>query len=85
METCDEFSEIDPRSDGYRYPIDSKGERSTKEHQMINLRAFADRMSSVLEDLDAIHFGLDIETDVAQEVYEAVESLLASVVKGEES
>jgi hypothetical protein len=41
-------------------------------------------MSSVLEDLDTIHFGLNIKTDVAQEVYEAVESLLSSVVKGEE-
>ncbi len=70
-ETCHEFSEIDPRSDGYRYPIDSKGQRSTKRHQMVNLRAFADRMSSVLEDLNTIHFGLNIETDAAQEVYEA--------------
>jgi hypothetical protein len=85
VETCDEFSEIDPRSDGYRYPIDSKGQRSTHKHQVINLRAFADRMSSVLEDLDVIHFGLNIETDVAQEVYEAVENLLAQVVKEEES
>ena len=63
----------------------AKGSARLQEHQMINLRAFADRMSSVLEGLDAIHFGLNIETDVAQEVYEAVESLLASVVKGEES
>jgi hypothetical protein len=83
-ETCHEFSEIDPRSDGYRYPIDSKGQRSTKRHQVVNLRSFADRMSSVLEDLDTIHFGLNIETDVAQEVYVAVESLLSSVVKREE-
>jgi len=82
--TCQEFSEIDPRSDGYRYPIDSKGQRSTKRHQVVNLRAFADRMTSVLEDLDTIHFGLNIEADMAQEVYEAVESLLSSVVKGEE-
>ncbi|MCX6834552.1 MAG: hypothetical protein NTW07_05360 [candidate division Zixibacteria bacterium] len=50
---------------------------------MANLRAFADRMSSVLEDLDTIHFGLSIETDVAQEVYEAIQSLPSSAAKGE--
>ena len=83
-ETCHEFSDIDPRSDGYRYPIDSKGQHSTKRHQRVNLRAVVDRMSSVLEDLDTIHFGLNIETEVAQKVYEAVESLLSSVVKREE-
>jgi hypothetical protein len=83
-ETCHEFSEIDPRSDGYRYPIDSRGQRSTKRDQVVNLRAVVDRMSSVLEDLDTIHFGLNIETDVAQEVYETVESLLCSAMKREE-
>ena len=77
-ETCHEFSEIDPRSDGYRYPIDSKGQRSTKRRQVVNLRSFADRMSSVLEELDIIHCGLDMETYQAEEVYEAVESLLSS-------
>jgi hypothetical protein len=81
--TCHEFSEIDPRSYAYRYPIDKKGQRLTKRHQMANLRAFADRMSSVLEDLDTIHFGLSIETDVAQEVYEAIQSLPSSAAKGE--
>lgn len=77
-ETCHEFSEIDPRSDGYRYPIDSKGQRSTKRRQVVNLGSFADRMSSVLKELDIIHFGMDVETDLAEEVYEAFESLLSS-------
>jgi hypothetical protein len=83
-ETCREFSEIDPRSDGYRYPINREGQVSTNRHQVVNLRAFADRMSAVLEDLDTVHFGLNIETDKAQEVYEAIESLLSSAAKGEE-
>lgn len=70
--TCSEFSDIDPKSDGYRYPIDIKGQRSTKQHQMINLRAFATRMFSVLENLDTIHFGINIETDKAQDMYEII-------------
>lgn len=82
--TCHEFWEIDPRSDGYRYPINTEGQRSTKRHQVVNLRAFADRMSAVLEDLDTVHFGLNIETDKAQEVCEAIESLLSAAAKGEE-
>lgn len=72
-ETCSEFSDIDPKSDGYRYPIDIKGQHSTKLHQVINLRAFANRMSSVLENLDTIHFGINIEIDKAQEVYEIIQ------------
>jgi len=63
--TCSEFSAIDSKSDGYRYPIDSNGLHSTKQHQVINLGAFAKRMSSVLEYLDTIHLGINIETDKA--------------------
>jgi hypothetical protein len=84
METCHEFSEIDPRSESYRYPIDRKGQRSSKKHQVVNLGAFAERMSSVLEDLDTIRFGLNIETDTAQEVYETIEDLLSSDTKAVE-
>jgi hypothetical protein len=76
-ETCREFAEIDPKSENYRYPIDSKGHRSSKRHQVVNLRAFTERLSSVLEDLDTIHFGLNIERDLAQDVYETIESALA--------
>ena len=77
--TCHEFSDIDSRSDGYRYPIDSKGHCSTKKHQVINLGSFAEHMSSVLEKLDIVHGGLYIETDLAQETYKAVEDLLSSL------
>lgn len=83
-ETCREFSEIDPRSESYRYPIDRTGQPSSKKHQVVNLRAFAERMSSVLEHLDTIRFGLNIETDMAQGVYETIENLLPSVTKGGE-
>src|SRR5882724_10966194 len=64
-ETCREFSEIDPRSESYRYPTDRKGQRSSKKHQVVNLSSFAGRMSSVLKDLDTIRFGLNIEMDMA--------------------
>jgi hypothetical protein len=84
-ETCQEFSEIDPQSKSYRYPIDRKGQHSSKQHRLVNLRSFAERMSSVLEDLNTIQFGLNIETDVAQEVYEIIENILSSVAKVVES
>jgi len=83
-ETCREFSEIDPRSESYRYPTDRKGQRSSKKHQVVNLSSFAGRMSSVLKDLDTIRFGLNIEMDMAQEVYETIENLLPSATKGGE-
>jgi len=33
-------------------------------------------MSKVLESLETIHFGLDIETDKAQEIYETVQQII---------
>jgi len=80
-QTCQDFSGIDPDSYAYRYPIDRKGLPSTKKHQAVNLGAFADRMSSVLEALDTVRFGLNIETDRAQAVYEDVRSRMAAVLR----
>jgi hypothetical protein len=75
---CKDCSQIDPRSDAYRYPIDTKGRPSTKKHQVVNLRSLATRMSTVLEELDTVHFGLDIETYKAQELYEILEQFVPS-------
>ena len=66
--TSVELSELDSDSYGYRYPIDRHGKPSTKRHQSVNLESFASHMSSVLDDLDTIHFGLGGEIDIAQEV-----------------
>jgi|CXWL01.1.fsa_nt_gi hypothetical protein len=75
---CKDWSQIDPRSDAYRYPIDTKGRPSTKKHQVVNLKVLATRMSAVLEDIDTIHFGLDMETCKAQELYEILEQFVPS-------
>lgn len=75
---CEDWSEIDPRSDAYRYPIDTKGQPSTKRHQVVNLRALSTRMAAVLEDLDTVNFGLDLETCKAEELYELLEQFVPS-------
>lgn len=75
---CNDWAQIDPRSDAYRYPIDTKGRPSTKRHQVVNLRSLATRMATLLEDLDAVHFGLDIETYQAQELWEILEEFVPS-------
>ena len=75
---CGDWAQIDPRSDAYRYPIDTKGNPSTKKHQVVNLRSLATKMAAVLEDLDTVHFGLDIETYQAQELYEILEQFVPS-------
>ena len=67
-----EFAVIDPDSYAYRYPIDPKGNRSTAPNQTVNLEAFHATMSQLLHDLEVIHFGIDIETDIAQDVYESI-------------
>ena len=75
---CEGWSKIDPRSDGYRYPIDTKGQPSTKRHQVVNLRALSTRVAAVLEGLDTVHFGLDLETSKEQELYEVLEQFVPS-------
>ena len=75
---CNDWNDLDPRSYAYRYPIDTQGKPSTKRHQVVNLRSLAFRMSKVLESLETLHFGLDIETDKAQEIYETVQQIITS-------
>lgn len=70
--TCLELAEIDPNSFSYRYPIDRMGRPSTKPHQVVNLSAFANRMSSVLDDLDTFHFGLNAEIDIAEDAFREI-------------
>lgn len=72
--TCTEISKIDPISESYRYPTNKKGLPSSKRHQVVNLRSFAKHMASILDDLDTIHFGLNIEIDIAQEVFENIQN-----------
>jgi hypothetical protein len=69
-----EFSEIDSDSYGYRYPINTRGEHSTKSNQYVNLRSLATHMDNLLEQLEIIDCGLNIETDIAQEIYEAFDN-----------
>lgn len=65
-----EFDKIDPTSFSYRYPIDTKGNYSTKKHQVVNILSIRKNMDALLNDLEIVNFGLDIETDQAQELYE---------------
>lgn len=65
-----EFSEIDPNSFAYRYPIDRHGNPSTRPNQVVNLKRLCCTMNKVLDDLDTLDFGLQVETNQAQEVYE---------------
>jgi hypothetical protein len=65
---ANDFAEIDPDSYSYRYPIDTTGNWSTKGHQLMNLEALHQGMFEVVEGLDAIHFGIDIETFQAQQL-----------------
>jgi hypothetical protein len=66
-DTCCEFSQIDPDSFSFRYPMDKKGRYATKVHLTLNLSSFAVHMSSLLEDLDTVRFGLDGEIDIAED------------------
>jgi len=72
-----DWSGIDPRSDGYRYLINTRGNVLTIFYQVFNLAVFYEQMSSLLEEMDTIHFGLGIETGAAEEAYRALQSLIS--------
>jgi hypothetical protein len=71
-----EFADIDPGSFSYRYPVDKNGNMLTKPNQIVNLNAFSSMMNQLLGNLDVIVSGLDVETDIAQDVYEHVMAVL---------
>lgn len=77
--TSNEFSQIDSDSYSYRYPIDTKGDPSTVHHQIVNLASLASHMNSLLEEVEVIDFGMDIEIDVSEEMRERMESLYTSL------
>ncbi len=58
-----EFSEIDPNSYSYRYPIDKKGDCSTPRNQAVNIESIYTNMNKILNEINIIDFGLNIETD----------------------
>lgn len=65
-----EFSEIDPFSYAFRYPINKQGHYSTKQHQLLNLEAVYTNMNLLLDNLDTVSFRLQVETHHAEELYE---------------
>lgn len=66
------FAKIDPGSFAYRYPTDKNGNHSTPLNQTVSLQAFHATMSQLLGDLEVIDFGINVETDIAQEFYETM-------------
>lgn len=68
-----EFEQIDKDSFGYRYPIDKKGNPSTRHHQVVNLLALHDSMNKLLDGFDIVAFGFDMEASQAQEIYEILQ------------
>ncbi len=68
-----EFEQIDKDSFSYRYPTDKQGNASTQHHQITNLLAIHQAMKALLEDLEIIDFGMDIEANQAQKVYEILQ------------
>ncbi len=70
VEFSEQFAKIDPNSYSYRYPIDTKGQPSTPPNQNANIHSIAYYMSEILDYLDTIEFGFDVETSVAQEIHE---------------
>lgn len=68
---ANEYSELDYNSFSYRYPIDVTGNYSTKQrHQVINLTSLTNCMEDLLDSIEAINFGLDIEMEQEIQIFE---------------
>ena len=73
--TARDLDEIDPLSQSFRYPIDREGNYGTKAPLSLGIVAISRHMSGLLEELDTINFGLNIEIDQAEAVFEILQSL----------
>jgi hypothetical protein len=69
-QTCAELAAIDADSFAFRYPMDKKGQYSTKVHLTLNLASFAEHMSAILEELSTVRFALSGEIDLASEAFD---------------
>jgi hypothetical protein len=82
QETCVELNAIDPESFAFRYPMDRRGNYATKSHLVLNLSAFAEHMSALLEELDTVRFGLGGEIDMAQDaLYRTIQRGLSGIAE----
>jgi hypothetical protein len=78
VKLADELSKIDYSSYVYRYPTGKQGKPSIESQQEVNLIALSTSVDEALEELELIDFGLDIETDLAQEICEIMEEQRAA-------
>lgn len=72
-----DFSEIDDASFTYRYPIQKDGSPVVAQTQNVDLAGLSSRMNGILERLEVLDFGLDLETEEAQDIYEILGSLVS--------
>lgn len=69
-----EFTDLDKDSYSYRYPIDVKGNCSTDKHQVVNITSLSKCMGEIQSSMEAINFGLDIETSNYEEIFEMLDN-----------
>ena len=70
-----EFSDIDPNSFAYRYPVKKDGSPSTPKRQTVNLEATAVEMNALLLELENINLGIGLEIANAQEIFQELKNI----------
>lgn len=70
LQIAKEFEVIDKSSFSYRYPIDRNGNYSTDKHQAINITSLSYCMEDLLDSLESLNFGIDIEISRSEEIAE---------------
>lgn len=71
--TAEEFDKIDPVSYTYRYPMDNKS--NSVPNQYVNLESVSQHMDLLLNEMEILDFGIDIETDRAIRIIEELENI----------
>lgn len=74
--TAREFHQIDPNSYSFRYPITTSGKHSTAKGLNLGVRSISDHMNKLLDDLDTIDFGLNIEADRSEKVFSLIQEFI---------
>lgn len=70
LQIAKEFEAIDNSSFSYRYPIDKNGNYSTDKHQTLNITSLSYCMEDLLDSLESLTFGIDVEISRSEEILE---------------
>lgn len=79
-EFISELLELDPKSENFRYPYDTKGKTTVTKEKHLSLEGISESYGKILDYLDYLNLGLDIKEDEYNDIIDIIEAYDQSIV-----